>query len=291
MDEKLYFQGEDGIELAYRRWMPVQSERDTPIVLLHGAASNSTRWWHFVKHSRLTADRLLLRPDLRGHGESLWRGPARIEDWSQDIAGMLRHEQQTRAFVVGHCLGANIALGFASRFPDRCAGLVLIEPIVRETVTGVLARLRLLLPVLRFALGLVKLLNRLGLYRRQLETLNLQVLDRRLHEADSSTQLKEVLADYGSPWQDIKTMPTVQYLSNFIELMRPLPVANVHCPCLVIQSRGQSIIDAERTQILLAALPQVEFITIDSEHWLPATHPDRLCELIDTWVLKNCTHH
>jgi|GEM_PF-7103120 len=137
MDEKLYFQGEDGIELAYRRWMPIQSERDTPIVLLHGAASNSTRWWHFVKHSRLTADRLLLRPDLRGHGESLWRGPARIEDWSQDIAGMLQHEQQARAFVVGHCLGANIALGFASRFPDRCAGLVLIEPIVRETVTGV----------------------------------------------------------------------------------------------------------------------------------------------------------
>jgi len=120
---------------------------------------------------------------------------------------------------------------------------------------------------------------------------NLQVLDRRLHEANSSTQLKEVLADYGSPWQDIKTMPTVQYLSNFIELMRPLPVANVHCPCLVIQSRVQSITDAERTQILLAALPQVEFITIDSEHWLPATHPDRLCELIDIWVLKNCTHH
>ena len=289
MDEKLYFQGEDGIKLMYRRWTPTQSERNTPIVLLHGAASNSTRWWHFVKHSRLTADRLLLRPDLRGHGESLWRGPARIEDWSQDIAGMLRHEQQTRAFVVGHCLGANIVLGFASRFPDRCAGLVLIEPMAREAMTGALVWLRLFLPVLRLTLKLIKLLNRLGLYRRQLETLDLQVLDRRLHEANSSTKLKEILADYGSPWHDIKTIPTVQYLNNFIELMHSLPVADVHCPCLVIQSRGQRITDAERTQILLAALPQVEFITIDSEHWLPATHPDRLRKLIDTWVLKNHT--
>lgn len=289
MDEKLHFQGEDGVELTYWRWTPLQSERSTPIVLLHGAASNSTRWWHFIKHSRLTTDRLLLRPDLRGHGESLWRSAAHIKDWSQDIAGMLGHEQQARAFVVGHCLGANIALGFASRFPDKCAGLVLIEPIAREAVTGVLAWLRPFLPVLRFTLRLVKLLNRLGIYRRQLETLDLQVLDRRLHEANSSAELKEILADYGSPWQDIKTMPTVQYLSNLIELMRPLPLAAVHCPCLVIQSRGRSITNAERTQILLTILPQVEFISIDSEHWLPATHPDRLCELIDAWVLKNYT--
>lgn len=287
MDEKLHFQGKDGVEFTYWRWVPAQSERSTPIVLLHGAASNSTRWWHFVKYSRLTTGRLLLRPDLRGHGESLWRGPARIEDWSQDIAGMLRHEQQKRAFVVGHCLGANIALGFASRFPDMCAGLVLIEPMAREAVTGILAWLRMLVPVLNLILKLIKLLNRLGLYRRQLETLDLQVLDRRLHEANNSTQLKEILTGYGSPWSDIKTIPTVQYISNLIELMRPLPVTAVYCPCLVIQSRGHSITDAERTQAVLTALPQVEFVTIDSEHWLPATHPDRLCELIDTWVLKN----
>ncbi|MBY0475718.1 MAG: alpha/beta hydrolase [Nitrosomonas sp.] len=288
MDEKRYFQGEDGVELAYRRWTPVQSERNMPIVLLHGAASNSTRWWHFVKHSHLANDRLLLRPDLRGHGESIWRGAARIKDWSQDIASMLNHEQQAQAFVVGHCLGANIALGFASRFPDRCAGLVLIEPMAREAIMGILVWLRRLLPVLHLALGLIKLINRLGFYRRQLETLDLQLLDRRLHEANH-TQLKEILADYGSPWLDIKTMPTVQYLSNLIELMQPLPVAAVHCPCLVIQSRGRSITDAKRTQTALAALPQVEFVTIDSDHWLPATHPDHLRALIDTWVLKNHT--
>ena len=92
MNEKLHFQGEDGVEFTYRRWTPLQSKRSAPIVLLHGAASNSTRWWHFIKHSRLTADRLLLRPDLRGHGESLWRGASRIEEWSHDIAGMLGHE-------------------------------------------------------------------------------------------------------------------------------------------------------------------------------------------------------
>jgi len=122
MDEIAYFLGADGVKLMYRRWKPVLQTQSTSIVLLHGAASNSTRWWHFVEHSRLTADRLLLRPDLRGNGESLWRGPARLEHWSQDIAGMLRHEQKTCAIVAGHCLGANVAINFASRYPEMWRG-------------------------------------------------------------------------------------------------------------------------------------------------------------------------
>ncbi|SFE31318.1 alpha/beta fold hydrolase [Nitrosomonas sp. Nm166] len=286
MDEKCSFQSKDGVQITYRRWLPVRSERNTPLILLHGAASNFTRWWYFVQHSRMTADRCLLRPDLRGHGESMWRGPARIEEWSQDIVALLQHEHKSHAIVVGHCLGANIALNFASRYPNRCAGLVLIEPIAAEAVTGILARLRPLTPLLRFAVVLIKLLNRLGLYRRQLKTLDLQVLDRRVQKA-SRAELKTMLADYGSPWQDLKIVPTVQYLSNLIEIMRPLPVATVYCPTLIIQSSGHSITDAKHTQNLLQVLPQVEFATIDADHWLPATHPDELCELIDHWVLKN----
>ncbi|MDV6345784.1 alpha/beta hydrolase [Nitrosomonas sp. Is37] len=294
MDEILHFQGKNGTKLTYRRWTPDQNEQSAPsatslnipLVLLHGAASNSTRWWYFTQHSRLTANRLLLRPDLRGHGESMWRGAARIEDWIQDIASLLRHEHQTRAIIVGHCLGANIALNFAVRYPDMCAGLVLIEPMAREAVTGILARLRPFVPGLRLIVALIKLLNRLGLYRRRLDTLDLPVLDRRVHEA-SPAELQTMLADYGRPKHDLKVIPTAQYLNNLIEIMRPLPIAEVHCPALVIQSGGRSITDPERTQSLLQRLPQVEFATIDSEHWLPATHPDELCELIDSWVLRN----
>jgi len=287
MDENKYLESKDGVKLMYRRWMPKRMKESTPIVLLHGAASNSTRWWHFVKHSRLAVDRILFRPDLRGHGESLWRGPANIEDWCQDIAELLQHEQKARAIVVGHCMGANIALSFASRFPDRCAGLVLIEPIAREAVTSILARFRpLIIPILYLTVVLIKLLNRLGIYRRQLKTLDLKLLDRRVHEAGSA-ELQEMLTEYGSPRHDLKVIPTAQYLGNLIEIMRSLPISEVRCPSLVIQSSGKSITDPKRTQGLLQRLPEVKFATIKSEHWLPATHPDHLCELIDTWVIKN----
>lgn len=286
MDEKIYYHGADGTRLRYRRWKPAQQKQNTPIVLLHGAASNSTRWWHFVEHSRLATDRLLLRPDLRGHGESIWRGPAHMEHWSQDIVEMLRKEQQSRAFLVGHCLGANVALNFASRFPEMSAGLILIEPMVRAALSGALAFLRFFQPVLHLIVRLLRLLNRNGLYRRQLEYVNLRELDRQVYESNC-TALTHLFAKHGSPWQDIKVTPSAQYINNFIEFMRPLPVSSVHCPCLVIQSSGGKITNPIHTRNELETLPAVDFISVISEHWLPTTQPERLCQLIDAWVMRH----
>jgi pimeloyl-ACP methyl ester carboxylesterase len=289
MDENVYFKSTDGLKLMYRRWEPAQQTLKTPIVLLHGAASNSTRWWHFVENSRLAADRLLLRPDLRGNGESLWRGgPARLETWCQDIAEMLNHERKSCAIIVGHCLGANIAINFASRYPEMCAGLVLIEPISHNAARGILARLQLFLPLLQLIIVVIKQLNRIGIYRRHLKSVNLRILDRHVHEAGSEVSERErSLAKHGSPWHDLSVTPTTQYLENFIEIMRPLPVSSVRCQCLVIQSSGRRVTDPERTRAKLEALPTVKFIEIESQHWLPTTQPDHLCRKIDAWIMRH----
>lgn len=286
MDEKRYFQSYDGITLMYRRWLPLQKNQNIPLVLLHGAASNSTRWWYFIEHSRLTTDRILLRPDLRGNGESMWRGPACIEHWLQDIAAMLRHEQQPRAIVLGHCLGANIAVNFASHYPEMCAGLILVEPMAAKAVTGILARLKPLMPLFRLLIKLLKFLNRLGLYRRRLKSVDLKKLDHPVHQASPKEQ-KQALANHSSPWCDFKTTPVAQYISNFIALLRPLPVSEIHCAGLIIQASGKSMTDAAKTEILFGKLPRMTLVEIESEHWIPATHPDRLCELVDEWILSH----
>jgi len=164
MDEKLHYWGIDRLKLIYRRWAPdLTTPHSIPIVLLHGAASNSTRWWYFIEHSRLTGNHLLFRPDLRGHGDSIWRGYARMEHWCQDLAALLAHERQSKAILVGHCLGANLALHFASRYPALCAGLILIEPIDRGSVLGKLAWIKSCLPLFRIAVRITQLLNCFGL--------------------------------------------------------------------------------------------------------------------------------
>ena len=122
----------DGTSLAYSI-APAQVPSGHPaIVLLHGLASNRTRWAEFVETTTLTRHYDVLRVDLRGHGDSVATGPLSLEVWSDDLAALLAARNTTSVILIGHSLGAQVALAFASRQPDRCAALVLIDPVFRE---------------------------------------------------------------------------------------------------------------------------------------------------------------
>ena len=103
----------DGATLAYRAVRPEGARH--ALVLLHGAASNHTRWWDFIGRTRLARDWVLIAPDLRGHAGSVWRGRMDMQTWSEDIRTILDAEGIARAVIGGHCLGANLALWFAPR--------------------------------------------------------------------------------------------------------------------------------------------------------------------------------
>ena len=111
----------DGATIAYRLWQPDRPRR--LLVLLHGVASNMTRWSELVARTTLRDSWDLLRLDLRGQGASLHRGRIGMAEWCADLAGILDAEGYARAVVAGHCLGANIALEFGARHPGRASGL------------------------------------------------------------------------------------------------------------------------------------------------------------------------
>jgi esterase len=284
-DEARQMISRDGAVLAYRRWAPAMEIAGPPLVLLHGAASNATRWWHFVAHTRLAGGRVLLRPDLRGHGDSVWRGPARMRHWVDDLAALLGQEGEARAVLVGHCLGANLAIHFAAAHPASCAGLVLVEPMPRAALAGPLAWARRLAPLLDLAARSIGCLNRLGLHRRALDRVDLEMLDQPVHAARGGN-VEGALAVHGSLRHDLRVVPSAQLLANFVELARPLPVEAVRCPSLVVLSSGRHMTDPQRVRERLAPLPATTVVELPSEHWIPATHPERLCELIDAWVLR-----
>ncbi|HEY6236050.1 MAG TPA: alpha/beta fold hydrolase, partial [Candidatus Elarobacter sp.] len=88
-------------------------------MLLHGMASNLTRWSEFLEQTTLKSEWNIVRPDLRGHGESIMRGRIGMEIWSGDLVELLDAEHGERAVFIGHSLGAHLALHFAARFPTR----------------------------------------------------------------------------------------------------------------------------------------------------------------------------
>jgi len=279
---------EDGAALAYRRWRaPKAAQALPPLVLLHGAASNLTRWSEFTEQTRLRATRDLLRLDLRGHGQSLYRGRIGLEIWSDDIAAILKQEDVARAILVGHCLGANIAATFAARYPTMTTGIVLVEPMLRDALTGQLRKIRPFLPLFKLAVYVLRAANRLGLYRRHLEAIDLRELDHEFRTRLAEPGGGEALVKrYASPLHDLKIMPSANFLQDLIEVERPLPLENIHAPFLALLSTGRTFADPEITRARLSRLTQGEIQMLDAKHWIPTEQPQAMREAIETWCAK-----
>jgi pimeloyl-ACP methyl ester carboxylesterase len=273
----------DGVSVAYRLSRAPRARG--LIVLIHGLASNLTRWSEFVERTPLKQDWDILRYDLRGHGESMARGHIGMEQWCADLAAILEQEHYQKAFLVGNCLGANIALQFAARYPDKTAGLVLVEPILQPALTGKLKRMQLLKPLIRLVIGLIRLLNALGLYRRHLPTLDLRKLDTDTRAAVAAQGDARVIANrYSAPLYDLRFLPSANYLQFLLEVAcPPPPLAAITAPTLTMVSLGISFSDPETTKKLVSAIPNSSVVVIESHHWLMTEKPEEARRAIEQW--------
>lgn len=285
MESLYHLSTPEGASIAYRRWHASASAPNLPpLVLIHGAASNLTRWSEFVAQTRLRENRDILRLDLRGHAQSLYRGRIGLEIWSDDIAAILRQEGFDRAILAGHCLGANTAMMFGTRHPRMTASLILLEPILHSALTGPLRRLRPFTPFLKLAIVGIRMLNRLGLHRRHIQTLNLRELDRefraRLQEPGGEEALKK---RYASPLHDLKIMPSANFLQDLVEVIRPLPLMEIRAPFLALLSSGRTFADPLLTRAVLERLAHGTIQTLESKHWIPTEQPQAMRKAIEVW--------
>jgi pimeloyl-ACP methyl ester carboxylesterase len=273
----------DGAAVAYRLWRPGPPRR--LVVLVHGLASNHTRWSEFVAMTRLRASWDLLRPDLRGFAESLHRGRVGLDEWSRDLAALIAAEGTAPVVLVGHCLGANVALHVAARWPDRVQGLVLVEPMFREALTGALRLTTRVRPLARGLGALIRGLNALGLHRRHLATLDLEQLDREARAAVSAAGPAGFPeARFGSPREDLRSTPTAVYLAGLLAVTAPAPaLASVGTPALALLSSGGRFGDPAATMRRLEALPRCETHLLEARHWIPTESPVAMREAIDAW--------
>ena len=111
----------DGVRLAATRW----SGTGTPVVLLHGLASQR-RFWDLVVPG--LAGLPLVALDQRGHGES--ESPDEGYDTAtivRDVATALDSLGISRAVVVGHSWGASVACSFAAAHPERTLAVVAVD--------------------------------------------------------------------------------------------------------------------------------------------------------------------
>ncbi len=275
----------DGASIGYR--ISCSSTPRPLLVMIHGLASNNTRWSEFVDQTILEQHRDLLRIDLRGHATSMFRGQITMADWVEDLAAILRCEGYDKATIIGHSLGAQISMHFYAKYPSSVAAMVMIDPVFPENLSGRLLKAKKLRLLVQLALRFLWALNWLGFRRRQFPPRDLRELDEKTREILQNNADIEIGDLYTNPFIDLEFMPVANYLQDTLEVIRPLPpLEELDVPILVLLSSGASVSDPEKNQAMINRMPKAETITIAANHWLLTEKPKEAREAIEKWCLN-----
>jgi pimeloyl-ACP methyl ester carboxylesterase len=114
------------ITLAVQAWPEAPAPPERTVVGIHGLTSNHTVWLSMAEV--LAPGRRLVAYDLRGRGDSD-KPPSgySLVHHGEDLRGLLDHLGLERATLMGHSLGAHIAVRFAAKHPERVAKLILFD--------------------------------------------------------------------------------------------------------------------------------------------------------------------
>ncbi|MGC4118345.1 MAG: alpha/beta hydrolase [Myxococcales bacterium] len=127
-----YLELPDGLSMEYEE----AGEGRKVLLLVHGNFA-SARWWKPVL-ARLPRGYRALAPSLRGFGNTRGVGEESIRQLAKDLESFAVAKGLGRVHLVGHSLGAAVAMQHAVDFPKRDRSLTLLAP---APTTG-LARMR-----------------------------------------------------------------------------------------------------------------------------------------------------
>jgi pimeloyl-ACP methyl ester carboxylesterase len=104
-----------------------------PVLLVHSLAGNAGQWSAQLDHLRQSRRATAL--DLRGHGESEQpkNGDYALTSVADDIGAVADALGFERFALVGHSMGAGVALAYAGAHPERVSRLLLLDPVGDST--------------------------------------------------------------------------------------------------------------------------------------------------------------
>ncbi len=276
-----------GATITYRIWRPGEHRR--LLVLVHGMASNMSRWSEFVENTGLSKTWDIIRLDLRGHSESIFRGKIGLREWSLDLGELLDAERYQDCVVIGHSLGAQLAMYYATHYPSRVAGVCLIDPLIHEALYPAKKRIYHARIIIWALIGLARLFNMIGFKRKNLPLRDLRQLDIKTRiEIEKTGDMEEFVDKYGSPWPDLKQFPVSNYLKEIIISLSPVPgFKSFKKPVLALLAKVPTYTRPELTSKFLSGIDQCETVDLHAYHWPLTEKPDETREAIEAWCDRN----
>ena len=98
-----------------------------PVLAIHGWLDNSNS---FLPLAQLLPEFHWVALDLPGHGKSVFKPTGNIYhfiDWIADLWEVIHHFHWKEFYLVGHSLGASIAVFLPGLFPDKIKKLLFVQ--------------------------------------------------------------------------------------------------------------------------------------------------------------------
>jgi pimeloyl-ACP methyl ester carboxylesterase len=237
-----------GLRLSYAERGPVSG---TALVLLHGLSDSWRSYQPLLE--RLPRSLRAIAVSQRGHGDS--DRPEQgylLADFARDLRELLDELSIEQALLVGHSLGASVALRFGRDYPERSLGLALL---------GAFASFGDNPGVLELQAQIAQLSDPLDV--GFLRDFQLATLARPI-PADTLEQLV----------QESQALPRHAWQAILAGLLGPdgqVPLSQIRVPTLLLWGERDAFVPRADQERLLAGLPSARLVTYagagHSFHW------------------------
>lgn len=232
-----------------------------PVVMLHGLAESGEAFRRWVPY--FAAHHLVVRPDLRGYGDSTpMRGAYeyRFARLGQDILALLDALKLERVFLVGGKIGGTLAMHLAATYPERVIALAAV---------GAPA-------------SLTSFVDRAPAWRKQIREEGVEAWVRETTEGRLGTSLPPPAIAW---WVKLMSKTSASTLEAFLKMVPTVDVTaelpRIKCPTVVITTTGSGLGSAESVRAWQETIPRskLEVLPGDSYH-VAATDPDKCASLV-----------
>jgi esterase len=241
------------------------------LVILHGLLGSLDNW---VPCARMLAAHFhVFLPDLRNHGHSPHAETFSYDAMAEDVRGFLSDQRMEAAHLLGHSMGAKVAMRFAQLHPNLVQKLVVVDMSPRAYP----ARFDTLLDAM----------HNLDLGRFQRRDQVDHALSAVVPEKTVRLFLLKNLGRDGAGrlfWKP--NLASIR--ANYGNVRGTLPKAmSVDRPTLFVCGGHSDYVQPHDLPLIHELFPRVTFKTIaDAGHWVHADAPGRLTEVVTQFLLR-----
>ncbi|MDT7730109.1 MAG: hypothetical protein QOK45_362 [Mycobacterium sp.] len=242
------------------------------VLLIHGQPGSSLIWTHVLPLLRAYGLRTFAA-DRPGYAHTDGEAVDQFAN-AAALARLLDEQQRSPAVIVGHSLGAGIALALAATAPRHVRALVLVAPAAGPQSISLTDRV-LAAPIVGPSLAWIGF--RAAGLALHIAPLRQRILGKRVGLSASHARQVVHRLTYGTAWRSFITEQ--QHLVTDARRLRH-GLSQLDCPIFIVAGKRDHVATGRVITALSRRLPGSDIITTDTGHLIPIDDPDAVAHAV-----------